>query len=158
MQSKYKVKNRWNILQITAFLFSITIVDTKAKTLATTISRVSHGIMGYQGYHGDTLDKSVKSKKWKLLVLEGFLAPFGMWEFFKPSPPPLFKNSCITPLTLDYQDEDKPDILMMSSILIAVGFFFLGISNTIENREIKQLIIETQLIIKHSSKIIYSLQ
>ena len=80
MQSKYKVKNRWNILQITAFLFSITIVDTKAKTLATTISRVSH-------IHGDTLDKSVKSKKWKLLVLEGFLAPFGMWEFVKPSPP-----------------------------------------------------------------------
>ncbi|XP_023327846.1 uncharacterized protein LOC111700980 [Eurytemora carolleeae] len=37
-------------------------------------------------------------------------------------------------------DEDKPDILMMSSILIAVGFFFLGISNTIENRERRKLI------------------
>ena len=100
MQSKYKVKNRWNILQITAFLFSITIVDTKAKTLATTISRVSHGIMGYQGYHGDTLDKSVKSKKWKLLVLEGFLAPFGMWEFVKPSPPPSLKIPVLRPWPL----------------------------------------------------------
>jgi hypothetical protein len=37
-------------------------------------------------------------------------------------------------------DKDKPEILMMSSILIVIGFIFLGISNFIENRERGRLV------------------
>ena len=116
----------------------------------------NHDLKGIPTFMGIPLTKALSQRS----------ENYQFWRGFQPhlecenllSPLPLFKNSCITPLTLDYQDEDKPDILMMSSILIAVGFFFLGISNTIENREIKQLIIETQLIIENSPIINYSVQ